>query len=47
MSEERPVLYDWKYKNARGITTTDEVRARAWIRDCMQQGYGVLASDTM
>lgn len=41
MSEERPVSFDWKYKNARGISTTDEARARAWVRECMGQGYGV------
>jgi len=46
MSKERPVSYDWKYKNCWGISTTDEARARAWVRECMQQGYGVFGSHT-
>jgi hypothetical protein len=46
MSEERPVSYDWQYKNVRGITTTIEARARAWIRECMLQGYGVFGAGT-
>jgi hypothetical protein len=46
MSEERPVSHDWRYKNVCGISTIDENRARAWIRDCMRQGYGVFISNT-
>jgi hypothetical protein len=41
-----PVEYDWKYKNVRGITTTDVDRARAWISTCMRLGYGVFAART-
>jgi hypothetical protein len=41
MSADRPVNYDWRRKNLRGISTTDEARARTWIRVAMQQGYGV------
>ena len=31
MSSGRPVSYEWRYKNAWGISTTDEDRARIWI----------------
>jgi hypothetical protein len=41
MASERPVSYEWRYKNAWGISTTDEARARAWVRECMERGYGV------
>lgn len=44
MTEDRPVPYDWQYKNARGISTTDEARARAWIGECMRKGYCVFSS---
>jgi hypothetical protein len=46
MSEARPVSYDWRYKNEWGISTTDKDRARAWVRECMQQGYGVCGLHT-
>src|SRR5262249_41483422 len=46
MSAERPVSYDWRYKNVWGISTTDKDRARAWIRECMMQGYGVCGLHT-
>jgi hypothetical protein len=46
MSEDRPVAYDWRHANVWGISTTDEDRARAWVRQCMRQGYGVAGSYT-
>ena len=41
-----PVEYDWQYKNTKGITTMDVGRARAWISECMQLGYGVFVART-
>jgi hypothetical protein len=44
LDADQTLEHDWRYKNVRGITTTDEARARRWISECMRRGYAVVRS---